>query len=224
MTTPIRIGLADDDSLARQALANILSRHDDFEIAWTVADGRQAVDALGEDGSGTHVVLLDIHMPVLDGLAACRTITERHPGLPVLMLTTLDPAARLKDAAAAGASGFLCKDEAIDSLPDAIRAAVRGHAIYSASARRLVSDTLAGASDSTGPRPPDRRPATPSPLTGQETRIVGLLAEALSNKQIAKHLAISETTVKTHVSAIITKLGCHDRVGVVTWAFRNGVL
>ncbi len=224
MTTAIRIGLADDDSLARQALANILSRHVDLEIAWMAADGQAALDALDAAGEGTDVVLLDIHMPRLDGLAACRSITERHPGLPVLMLTTLDPAAQLRDAAAAGALGFLSKDEALDSLPDAIRAAVRGHAIYSAAARRLVSDTLAGASAPTGSQPPDRRPAKPSPLTEQETRVVGLLAEALSNKQIAKVLAISETTVKTHVSAIITKLGCRDRVGVVTWAFRNGVL
>ncbi|MGV8909550.1 MAG: response regulator [Propionicimonas sp.] len=212
----IRVGLADDDSLSRMALASILGHADGIEVAWTVADGQHAVDAVRGPQSPVDVVLMDLQMPLMDGLTACRLIREQPSAPAVIMLTTFDTTANISKALAAGATGFLAKDEVAVCAADAVRAAASGAAVFSPAATRRIRERIAGDAVSV-PAP------GPSPLTGRETRIALLVAEALTNREVAKRLGISESTAKTHVSAIITKLGCTDRVGIVIWAFRNGL-
>jgi DNA-binding NarL/FixJ family response regulator len=158
-------------------------------------------------------------MPGTDGLAACRRLHEQGSGPKVVMLTTFDTAANISEALAAGAAGFLTKDEVALFAPDAVRAAARGAAVFSPAATQRIRDRISATTEPVAAVPPG-----PSPLTEQETRIAILVAEALTNREIAKRLGISESTAKTHVSAIITKLGCSDRVGIVIWVFRQGLV
>lgn len=211
-----RVGLADDDLLARRALSAIIGDFDDLELLWAVEDGRRAVDRVVGDPtqSEVDVVLLDIQMPGMGGIEACRTLSRERPGLPIIMLTTFDAGVYLADALSAGATGFLTKDEAPDRIADAIRAARRGTGVFSPSATRALSAPVVALPTA----------KAPNPLTAKENEVLALVAESLTNQQIARRLGISEATVKTHVSAIITKLDCVDRVGMVTWAFRNDVL
>lgn len=217
MTAVIRVGLADDDLLSRMALASILERSADIDVVWTAADGQQALEAL--QPGGVDVVLMDVNMPVMDGMTACRRLRELDPDVQVVMLTTFDTTENVSESLAAGAVGFLAKDEVAVCAADAVRAAARGAAVFSPAATRRIRDRLAG--QPSAPPPASDRP---SPLTDQETRIAVLVTEALTNREIARRLGISESTVKTHISAIITKLGCPDRVGIVTWVFRQGLL
>jgi DNA-binding NarL/FixJ family response regulator len=217
MTGPIRIGLADDDSLARMALANILHSAPDIEVAWAASDGQQALEAARDDP--VDVILMDVQMPGTDGLTACRMLQAQGTPTRVVMLTTFDTAENISEALSAGASGFLTKDEVALFAPDAVRAAARGAAVFSPAATIQIRDRIAAE-----PAPPAPAPPAPSPLTEQERRIAVLVAEALTNREIARRLGISESTTKTHVSAIITKLGCADRVGIVIWVFRQGLV
>lgn len=217
MTVTTRIGLADDDALVRRAIGAILSRFEDLELLWAVGDGQQAVDRVTADGGPddqVDVLLLDVQMPVLGGIPACRLLQVLRPELPVIMLTTFDAAGFLGDALNAGAIGFLTKDEAPERIADAIRAARAGNGVFSPSATSALT-SVAGSS---------LHEEVPNPLTAKEMDVLCLVVESLTNRQIATRLGISEATVKTHVSAILTKLDCVDRVGMVTWAFRSGVI
>lgn len=218
MTVTTRIGLADDDALVRRAIGAILSRFDDLKLLWAVSDGQQAIDRLTLDGNPddhqVDILLLDVQMPVLGGIPACRLLQVLRPELPVIMLTTFDAAGFLGEALSAGAIGFLTKDEAPERIADAIRAARAGNGVFSPSATSALT-SVAGST---------LHQAIPNPLTAKEMDVLCLVVESLTNRQIATRLGISEATVKTHVSAILTKLDCTDRVGMVTWAFRSGVI
>jgi DNA-binding NarL/FixJ family response regulator len=215
----IRVLVVDDEELVRTGLRMILDSEPGLDVVGTASDGRQAlaeVRRLCPD-----VVLMDIRMPGLDGLEATRRILT-EPDVPpckVVILTTFDVDEHVYEALRAGASGFLLKDVPADQLAHAIRVAAAGEALLAPSVTRRLIAAFA-------------RPAAPAPvpvtglgdLTPREVEVLTLLAEGLSNAEIATRLFVGEATVKTHVARILTKLGVRDRVQAVIAAFRSGLV
>lgn len=207
----IRVLIADDQALMRQGFRMILSAQPDIEVVGEADTGAAAVRqaaALRPD-----VVLMDIQMPVLDGIAATRQL----PGAKVLILTTFGNDDYVAAALAAGASGFLLKDTTPQQLVHAVRVVANGDALLDpAVTRQLIQRALPSL---TRPVPSARFDA----LSARETEVLRLLAQGLSNAEIANTLTVSETTVKTHVSRLLGKLGLRDRVQAVVLAHQNGL-
>jgi DNA-binding NarL/FixJ family response regulator len=212
----IRVLIADDQSLVRAGFRLVLENHPDLEVVGEAANGNQAVHSAGR--LAPDVVLMDIRMPELDGIAATREITARHP-TRVLVLTTYDLDEYVYDALQAGASGFLLKDTPPAQLADGIRAVAGGEALLAPTVtRRLISEFT-------------RLKPTASPpaqllggLTPRETEVLKLIAEGLSNPEIAGRLVVTEETVKTHVSRVLNKLGLRDRTQAVVVAYETGLV
>jgi DNA-binding NarL/FixJ family response regulator len=210
----IRILLVDDDDLMRAGLRAVLSSDDELEIVGEVSGGRGAVGAVRE--KRPHVVLMDIRMPDLDGIAATREVLSAMPDAKVVMLTTFEDDDYLFGALAAGASGFLLKRTRPEDLIAAIRTVAEGDALLSPSVTRRVIDRAA-----TQPRP--ARTDALERLTPREREVLELIARGLSNAEIADTLVVEETTVKTHVKRLLAKLGLRDRVQAVIFAYEHGV-
>ncbi|MBI9115666.1 response regulator transcription factor [Sanguibacter suaedae] len=265
MTGPVRVLLVDDHALVRSGFAMVLSVEDDVEVVGQAANGREALDALSAHPAD--VVLMDVQMPVMDGIAATQEIVAQ--GLAkVIILTTFDRDDYLFDALAAGASGFLLKNADPDDLVEAVRAVAEGHALLAPEATlkvisRLVGTeagvrgaggpvpggapqgpdaqgangaagtgggtTVAGSTgtapptDGAGPVPADLR-QTVDTLSPREREVLGLLAEGLSNAEIAERLFLGESTVKTYVSNVLAKTASRDRVQAVVFAYRTGIV
>ena len=218
MTTMIDVGLADDDPLVRRTLTDILNTTEDIRVAWAVRDGQEVLDRLGSGDAAVEVLLLDIQMPRIDGIALAEILHRERPELGVLILTTFVADAVLERALAAGVRGFLAKEDPITTLADTIRHVASGNMVLSPSSSALIGHRAtppAPAAPSTAPAP------GAVALSHRELEVLALMVEALSNKQIAHRLGVSEATVKTHVSALIAKLGVQDRVGAVVHALRN---
>jgi DNA-binding NarL/FixJ family response regulator len=212
----IRVVLADDQPLVRGGFAVFVNAATDMAVVGEAADGRRAVDLARTERAD--VVVMDIRMPVLDGLAATRILTEELPEVRVLILTTFEVDEYVFRALRAGASGFLGKNAEPDELLDAIRLVHRGDQLLSpAATRALVGRFLSW---------PDRdRPATdPTPLTSREREVVALVATGLSNDEIATHLVVSPHTAKTHVNRAMAKLGARDRAQLVIAAYETGLV
>jgi DNA-binding NarL/FixJ family response regulator len=212
----IRLLIADDQALVRDGFRSILERDPDIQVVAEAQDGREAVDLATRHRPD--VVLMDIRMPVLDGLEA----TKRVFGLPVpprvVVLTTYDTDDNLHTALRLGASGFLLKDIRADQLIEAVHSVASGDALVSPSlVRRLVEGYVTS-------RPLARTDDVLSALSPRERDVVGLVARGMSNAEIASELFLSEATVKTHVNRILTKLGLRDRVQVVVLAYEAGVV
>jgi DNA-binding NarL/FixJ family response regulator len=203
----IRAVVADDQELVRDAFALILAAQDDIDVVGTAADGRAAVRLVQQ--TQPDVALLDIRMPIMDGIQATRAILAAHPTTRVLILTTYDIDAYVLDALRAGASGFLLKDSPRGSMLAAVRAVAQGEVLLDADvATRLVSDHLAGGHD----------PQTAGKLrrlTPREREVLHEIAQGRTNTEIAATLFVSEATVKTHVAHLLEKLGARDRVHLV---------
>ena len=210
----IRILLVDDDDLMRAGLRAVLSSDDELEIVGEVSGGRGAVGAVRE--TRPHVVLMDIRMPDLDGIAATREVLSAMPDAKVVMLTTFEDDDYLFGALAAGASGFLLKRTRPEDLIAAIRTVAEGDALLSPSVTRRVIDRAA-----TQPRL--ARTDALERLTPREREVLELIARGLSNAEIAETLVVEETTVKTHVKRLLAKLGLRDRVQAVIFAYEHGV-
>ncbi|HTJ37306.1 MAG TPA: response regulator transcription factor [Dactylosporangium sp.] len=214
----IRIVVADDHELVRNAFASLLDTQPDFAVVGTAADGREAVRACRE--TGPDVVLMDVRMPVLDGIEATRQILAAAGAAPrVLMLTTFDLDEHVYDALSAGASGFLLKDVTAERLFDAVRVVAAGEALLAPTVtRRLIAEFAR--------QRPHARPPGPAfgALTPRETEVLRLLAGGLSNPEIAARLVVSEETVKTHVSRVLAKLGLRDRTQAVVAAYEHGLV
>jgi DNA-binding NarL/FixJ family response regulator len=213
----IRTVVVDDQQAVRAGLAALLETQDDITVVATAADGEEAVQK--SDDHRPDVVLMDIRMPVLDGIAATRSICTETDGPRVLVLTTFDLDEYVYDALQAGASGFLLKDAPPDTLFDAVRVVAAGDALLApAVTRRLIADFARL-------RPPQRtRPRDLDALTPREVEILALVAAGLSNQEIAGRLVLSNETVKTHVSHVLRKLGLRDRAQAVVAAYESGLV
>ncbi|MFF9018302.1 response regulator [Streptomyces sp. NPDC014870] len=214
----IRVVLADDQTLVRAGFRSILADEDDIEVVGEAGDGEQAI-ALARE-LRPDVVLMDIRMPVLDGLEATRRITSdaRLEGVRVVILTTFDVDDHVYGALRAGASGFLVKDTEPMELLHGVRVVARGDALIApAVTRRLIAE-FAGRS-----RQPDPSPRL-NALTEREREVMGLVGAGLSNDEIAQRLVLSPATAKTHVSRIMTKLDVRDRAQLVILAYESGMI
>jgi len=214
----VRVVIADDQQLIRTGFRMILAAEPDIEIVGEAATGAEAV-ALNRD-LRPDVVLMDIRMPELDGIEATRRILAQNhePKTSVLILTTFDLDEYVYDALRAGASGFLLKDVPAPQLAAAIRTVGEGDALLAPSiTRRLIEEF-------TAPRTPTNTPPGLSELTPRELEVFRLLATGMSNGEIAAHLIVGETTVKTHVTRVLMKLGVRDRVQAVVLAYEAGIV
>ena len=224
----IRIVLADDQALLRKGFRMILEAEDDLEIVGEAADGADAVRLV--ELYGPDVVLMDVRMPVLDGIQATRAITAGPgDGTRVLILTTFDLDEYAFSALRAGASGFLLKDVPPSELVGAIRTVARGDAVVSPRiTRRLLeeyADTLPDLSGGVDGSPSlAAEHAALAQLTEREREVLLAVADGLSNAEIAERLYVSEATVKSHVGRLLAKLGLRDRVQAVVFAFQSGLV
>jgi DNA-binding NarL/FixJ family response regulator len=217
MSDPVRVLIADDQALVREGLRMILRSSPGIEVVSEAADGLEAVDACAR--TRPDVVLMDVRMPHLDGLDATRRVMELQQPPRVLVLTTYDLDAYVYGALRAGASGFLLKDTPGEQLAEAIRLISAGDALLSPSVtRRLIEDFVAG------PDPESDAARALRELSTREVEVLERLARGLSNPEIAADLVVSDTTVKTHVSHILSKLGLRDRVQAVVFAYESGLV
>jgi DNA-binding NarL/FixJ family response regulator len=212
----IRVLLADDQALVRSGFQMILASQPDIEVVGEAEDGRQAIDLTNR--LAPHVVLMDVRMPVLDGLEATRRLVELGTAARILILTTFDLDEYVYAAICAGASGFLLKDVRPSQLVDAIRVVADGEALLAPAVTKRLLERFAA----TLPRPEERAPALAT-LTDRERDVLELVASGLSNAEIAERLFLGETTVKTHVSSLLRKLGLRDRVQAVVLAYETGL-
>lgn len=204
----IRVLVADDHGVLRDGLGRVIEAQDDMALVGVAADGAEAIERCRE--TGPDVVLMDLEMPVLDGIGATRAIVAEMPSVTVLVLTSFSDRHRITAALDAGAVGYLLKDAAADDVVRGIRAAAEGGSPLDPRAARALLDAA----------------AAPDPLTGlspREREVLALLLEGLPNKLIARRLGITEKTVKTHLTSVFRTIGVTDRVQAVLWAERNGV-
>ncbi|MFI6521923.1 response regulator [Spirillospora sp. NPDC050679] len=214
----IGVVVVDDLEVVRAGFAALLDTQPDLAVTGTAADGAEAVRLCGRrDGRRPDVVLMDVRMPVMDGIEATRRITRAPDAPRVLMLTTFDLDEHVYDALVAGASGFLLKDVTAERLFDAVRVVAAGEALLAPNVtRRLIGEFAR-----LRPRPPS---PVLSALTPRETDVLRLVAEGLTNAEIAARLVVGEETVKTHVSRLLRKLGLRDRVQAVVTAYESGLV
>ncbi len=216
---PIKIVVADDHQVVRSGFAALLGTQPDFTVVGTASDGAEAVRISRE--LNPDVVLMDVRMPGTDGIEATRLLAGTPDvGPRILILTTFDLDQYVYDALCAGASGFLLKDVTAERLFDAVRVVAAGDALLApAVTRRLISEFAR-----LRPREEDRPAPELDTLTARETQVLRLVAEGLSNPEIAKRLVVTEETVKTHVSRVLTKLGLRDRTQAVVAAYESGLV
>lgn len=216
MTAPVRIVLVDDQALFRAGIRMVIDSQPDLEVVGEASDGREGIEVVRS--TRPDLVLMDVRMPVMDGLTATAEIL-REPDAPrVVVLTTFDLDEAAARAIQGGASGFLLKDAEPEFLLSAVRTVHAGSAVIAAEATR---ELFAHIADGAGAEPV---PAAFSALTDREREIFALAATGLSNAEIAESEFLSEATVKTHISRILTKLVLRDRVQLVVFAYRHGLV
>jgi DNA-binding NarL/FixJ family response regulator len=212
---PVRVFVVDDHTVVRRGLQAYLETVDDMEVIGEAAEGREALDgiaALVAAGRPPDVVLMDLLMPGMDGVTATGAITQRYPEMEVVAMTSFAEADKVQGALRAGAAGYLLKDAEADEVTTAIRAARRGEVhLDPAIAKQLTRSLVAS------------KPQTVTALTDREREILVLVAQGLSNQQIADALVISERTARTHVSNILSKLGLASRTQAALLAIREGI-
>jgi DNA-binding NarL/FixJ family response regulator len=216
MTTGVLV--VDDQALLRTAFSSLIDAEDDLEVVGAAADGRQAVERAAS--LAPDVVVMDVRMPVMDGIEATRQITSGQGpgGARVLILTTFDLDEYVFEALRAGASGFALKSRPLDELLNAIRTVAAGEALLAPSVTRRLIAHFAGQA-----RTPARTPPGLAELTEREREVLSLVAEGLSNAELARALHVTLPTAKTHVSRILTKLGARDRTQLVILAYQSGL-
>jgi DNA-binding NarL/FixJ family response regulator len=213
----IGIVVADDHEVVRTGFAAILDTQPDFTVLGTAADGAEAILTCQE--RRPDVVLMDVRMPGMDGIEATRQLTSAGAGPRVLVLTTFDLDEYVYDALCAGASGFLLKDVTAERLFDAVRVIAAGEALLAPA----ITKRLIGEFARQRPRFTNKEQALPA-LTRRETEVLRLIAGGLSNTEIAERLVVTEETVKTHVSRVLSKLGLRDRTQAVVAAYESGLV
>ena len=208
---PIRVLIVDDHAIVRRGLRGLLETVDDMEVVGDAADGEQAVRLA--EARGPDVVLMDLVMPKMDGIAAIREIRARHPQTEIVALTSFIEEEKVVAALEAGAAGFLLKEAGERAVLEAIRAAHDGEVRLDPAVAKLLAERLR--------RRPESAPV--DPLTGRELDVLGLLGRGLSNKEIAAELGIADCTVRTHVSNVLGKLGLTSRTQAALYAVEHDI-
>ena len=210
----IRVLVVDDQSMVRAGLRMLLAGEPDIEVVAEAGNGREAIAAVAR--LRPDIVLMDIRMPVLDGLEASRRILADHESVRVLVLTTFDLDEYVYEALRAGASGFVLKDDPPEQLIAAVRTIAAGEALLSPTVTRRVIKQFTRLHHQAPPKAVDT-------LTGRELDVFRLIAQGLSNAEIGRQLFISDTTVKTHVTRLLQKLGLRDRAQAIVLAYQTGL-
>jgi DNA-binding NarL/FixJ family response regulator len=214
----IRVVVADDQDIVRAGFSALLDTQPDLTVVGSAGDGAEAVRVCREQRPD--VVLMDVRMPLMDGIEAARQLAAEDDGGPrVLMLTTFDLDEYVYDALSSGASGFLLKDVAAERLFDAVRVVAAGEALLAPAVTRRLIGEFARLRPRLAPRTDQLRE-----LTARETEVLRLVAEGLSNGEIAERLVVSDETVKTHVSRVLMKLELRDRTQAVVAAYESGLV
>ena len=210
-STPLRVVVADDQASVREGLVLLLGGLPGIDVVGAAADGQQALELVAEHKPDA--ILLDLHMPVLDGIAATRRLTAEHPGVAIVVLTTYVDDNSVLDALRAGARSYLTKDADRTDIARALQAAAGGLTVFDP---RVHDTLLAAAMAPASPEP--CRAAPPDGLTQREVEILALIANGLTNPEIAGRLYLSNHTVKTHINRIFAKTGSRDRAAAITYA------
>lgn len=211
----VRVFVVDDHGVVRRGMRAFLDMTQDIHVLGDAADGQEAleaIDALVAKGQPPDVVIMDLLMPGMDGIAATAALKSRWPTIDVVAMTSFSEAGRVQDALEAGASGYLLKDAEADELAEAIRATKRGEIHLDAGVTREVTQALRGP-----------HPRSMNVLTQRERDILRLVGQGMSNQEIATTLFISERTARTHVSNILVKLQLSSRTQAALWAIREGI-
>ena len=221
MTTPpagasLRLVIADDQASVRQGLVLLLDAVPDIEVVGAAADGEQALDLVAEHHPDA--ILLDLHMPVLDGIGAIRRLTAEHPEVAIVVLTTYADDSSVLDALRAGARSYLTKDADYTEIARALRAAVGGLTVFDPRVHATLLATVAP-----GKPEPARSAPPPDGLTQREAEILGMIARGMTNPEIAAQLFLSNHTVKTHISRIFAKTGSRDRAAAIGYAHSHNI-
>jgi len=212
--SPLRVVVADDQAVVREGLVLLLDGLPGIDVVGAAADGQQALDLVAEHQPDA--ILLDLHMPVLDGIGATRRLTAEHPRVAIVVLTTYVDDASVMDALRAGARSYLTKDADRTDIARALQAAAGGLTVFDP----RVHDMLLAAAATTDRAEPSR-PEPPDGLTHREAEILGLIARGLTNTEIAGRLCLSNHTIKTHINRIFAKTGSRDRAAAIGYAQRH---
>ena len=217
----IRVLVVDDQRVVRDGLALLLRVSPEVELVGTAENGRAALDVLGP--LAPDVVLMDLRMPIMDGVEATRRIRAGHPSVQVIVLTTYADDESVFAALRAGARGYLTKDADAEEIVRAVQRVHAGQAMLDTSVQARLLDALRAGVPASAPPSPAAPAALPDDLTPREAEVLGLIAEGLSNAEIARRLVVSEATVKTHVNRLFAKTGVRDRAQAVRYAYRHGI-
>jgi DNA-binding NarL/FixJ family response regulator len=221
---PLRVVIADDQASVREGLVLLLGGLPGIDVAGAAADGEQALELVAEHQPDA--ILLDLHMPVLDGIGATRRLVAEHPGVAIVVLTTYVDDTSVLEALRAGARSYLTKDADRTDIAQALRAAVGGLTVFDPRVHATLlaaTSGTAGPSAAPGPAPAARPPDPPDGLTQREAEILSLIAQGLTNGEIAGRLFLSNHTIKTHINRIFAKTGSRDRVAAIAYAQRHHI-
>jgi DNA-binding NarL/FixJ family response regulator len=219
---PLRVVIADDQASVREGLVLLLGGLPGIDVVGAAADGEQALDLVAEHQPDA--ILLDLHMPVLDGIGATRRLAAEHPGVAIVVLTTYVDDTSVLEALRAGARSYLTKDADRTDIARALQAAASGLTVFDPRVQATLlaaASSPAGAPAGPGPGPAGRPADPPDGLTHREVEILGLIAAGLTNGEIAERLFLSSHTVKTHINRIFAKTGSRDRVAAIGYAQRH---
>ena len=220
---PLRIVIADDQASVREGLVLLLGGLPGIEVVGAAADGEQALELVAEHEPDA--ILLDLHMPVLDGIGAIRRLTAEHPGVAIVVLTTYADDSSVLDALHAGARSYLTKDADRTDIARALHAAAGGLTVIDPRAHATLLAATAAKPDPSGTAPAGTAPAAPAPdgLTQREVEILALIARGLTNSEIAAQLFLSSHTIKTHINRVFAKTGSRDRAAAIGYAHRHNI-
>jgi len=226
MTTdrPLRVVIADDQASVREGLVLLLGGLPGIEVVGAAADGEQALELVAENRPDA--ILLDLHMPVLDGIGATRRLVAEHPGVAIVVLTTYADDNSVIEALQAGARSYLTKDADRTDIGRALQAAAEGLTVFDPRVRATLlaaASAPSSAVPSAGSAPAASATEPPDGLTHREVEILGLIAQGLTNPEIAQRLFLSNHTIKTHINRIFAKTGSRDRVAAIAYAQRHGI-